>query len=121
MAAELKDTIDLLALGRETTTKMAQCLERGGSAFKCQLIASRFYEALRAELKRCFPFQERHRLLTIAVDRCKRASRHGIPPATIFAELNGALAMLDGAEAGTAPLLRFGGRPMLRVIQGGLT
>jgi hypothetical protein len=122
MALELERDIDLLDLGRTTVAEVARRVEKGDCTFRCQLLASRFYEALRLEARRTYAFMAKHAPLAQAVDRCERAAKPDIAPAMILAELRIAVAMLDRAfhvEAGERA--RPQGPPQLRVIQGGLS
>ena len=122
MALQIERDIDLLDLGRTTVAEVARRVENGDCTFRCQLLASRFYEALRQEARGTYAFMAKHALLAQAVERCERAAKPGIAPAMILAELRIAVAMLDRAahaEGGEQP--RPQGPPKLRVIQGGLS
>src|SRR5262249_37574472 len=69
-------------------------LARGGPVVRGQLIASRFYEALRYELKQS-PMQDTERAaLMAASDRCERIATASIAPSAMLDELRNAIAVL---------------------------
>ena len=122
MPLGLERDIDLLELGRTTVAEVARRVESGDCTFRCQLLASRFYEALRQEARATYAFMAKHALLAQAIERCERAAKPGIVPAMILAELRTAVAMLERFEnAEGANRARPRGAPTLRVIQGGLS
>jgi hypothetical protein len=108
----------LVRVGQDVITEVGQELLRGGSLVRMQLVASRFYEAVKAELAATSP-DDAHRLaaLSAVVSQCSRLAQQGVSPHLIFVELRAAVAMLtrsmpDQPEA----VVRS---PTLRVIQGG--
>jgi hypothetical protein len=84
----------------------------------CQLLASEFYEALKRALRapelspveRCSGMG--------AANQCLHAADASISPGAVVLELRAAIAMLQ--FNGTTPSQRSG-RPVLRVIEGGLS
>lgn len=122
MPLELERDIDLLDLGRTTVAEVARRVEKGDCTFRCQLLASRFYEALRQEVRGTYAFMAKHALLAQAIERCEQAAKPGIAPTMILAELRSAVAMLErDANAEGANRARPQGPPKLRIIQGGLS
>lgn len=84
------------------------------SATKVQLIASPFYESLRAELNEASDPSVRLRLIG-ALHQCRLAARGATDSAIMLAVLQTALATLETTPVPVAPA-----RPTLRLIQGGL-
>jgi hypothetical protein len=87
---------------------------------KCQLLASAFYEALRNELRKA-DATKRSTLLAVT-HQCHRSAAANISPVQALAELKKAIDLLQPVIAGSEmmqPVSRA--RPMLRVIQGGLS
>jgi len=109
----------LKKLGEEAVVAIAASLARGGPVVRGQLIASRFYEALRYELKQS-PMQDTERAaLMAASDRCGRIATASIAPSAMLDELRNAIALLQADENASVPLPRT--RPILRLIEGGLS
>jgi hypothetical protein len=97
-----------LALGA-----VARCVEKDEPLLRCQLLASEFYEALKRELRQCPRTEEADRsVLLAAAAICSRAAIASTSPAELQRELRKAVDLL----CGRAPM-----KPMLRVIQGGLS
>jgi len=108
----------LKKLGKEAVVAIAS-LARGGPVVRGQLIASRFYEALRYELKQS-PMQDTERAaLMAASDRCERIATASIAPSAMLDELRNAIAVLQADENASVPPPRT--RPILRLIEGGLS
>jgi hypothetical protein len=105
---------DLVQLGHEALAAVSSDLANGAPLVKCQLLASTFYEALRDELRRAEE-NERNRLRAVT-DQCDRTAVPNISPERMLAELRRAIALL---QLPAEPPLRA--RPVLRVIQGGLS
>ena len=110
---------DLVALGHEVVAGMAQELVSGGRPTYLQLLASHFYEALRAELEHT-PRENAAKLGTLAAaaDQCRRSASCDLAPALMLVELRAAVAMLseDPTRRG---LVLAPSRPRFRVIEGG--
>jgi hypothetical protein len=62
----------LKELGEQAIVAVAASLARGGPIVRGQLIASRFYEALRRELKQSAIHDTKRAALIAASDRCER-------------------------------------------------
>ena len=107
----------LSELGEQAIIAVAASLARGGPIVRGQLIASRFYEALRRELKHA-PIHDTKRAALIASDRCERIAAATINPSAMLDELRRALAVLTDERPSEPPLRE---RPVLRLIEGGLS
>jgi hypothetical protein len=109
----------LKEIGEQAMVAVAASLSRGGPVIRSQLIASRFYEAVQRELKR-LPMHDSQRAALIAVsDRCARMAAANINPSALLDELRNAIAVLE-AEEHASPPPPPRGRPILRLIEGGL-
>ena len=108
----------LKELGEEAVVALAASLARGGPVVKGQLIASRFYEAMQRELKRLPMHDPKRAALIAASDRCERIAAARINPSDLLDELRRALAVLSDDHPSEPPPR---GRPLLRVIEGGLS
>ena len=108
----------LKKLGKEAVVAIAS-LARGGPVVRGQLIASRFYEALRYELKRSPMHDAERAALMAASDRCERIATASIAPSAMLDELRNAIAVLQADENASVPPPRT--RPILRLIEGGLS
>jgi hypothetical protein len=109
----------LKELGEQAVAAVAASLVDGGAVLKAQLIASRFYEALRHELEESSSRDDVKRAaLTAASDRCERIVAANINPTVLLDEFRKAIAVL---EDDTHPLVSppTKARPVLRVIEGG--
>jgi hypothetical protein len=112
---------ELVELGQEIVGKVAREHALGGRAVHLQLLASRFYEAVKDELALTPPHEGRQLgVLAAAADQCRRAASCVNAPAMILVELRAAVAMLSGEPPrGLTP--PSPARPQLRIIQGGRT
>jgi hypothetical protein len=108
----------LKELGEQAIAAVAASLVNGGAVLKAQLIASRFYEALRHELEESLDDAKRAALIA-ASDRCERIAAANINPDALLDELRKAIAVLRADTETSAPPQRA--RPVLRVIEGGLS
>jgi hypothetical protein len=110
----------LKELGEQAIVAVAASLVDGGAVLKAQLIASRFYEALRHELEESSMDDAKRATLTAACDRCERIAAASINPNVLLDEFRKAIAVL---EDDTHPLVSppTKARPVLRVIEGGLS
>ena len=111
----------LKELGEEAVVALAASLARGGPVVRGQLIVSRFYEALRYELKRSPMHDTERAALMAASDRCERIATASIAPSTMLDELRHAIAVLQADEHASVPLPPPRTRPILRLIEGGLS
>ena len=106
-------------IGEQAVAAVAASLARGGPVIKGQLIASRFYEAMQRELKQLPMHDPEREALIAASDRCQRITAATINPTGLLDELRKALAVLTGEHPPEPPPIK--GRPVLRLIQGGLS
>ena len=109
----------LKELGEQAIVPVAASLARGGPIVRGQLIASRFYEALRHELKQSPMHDTKRAALMAASDRCERIAAAKINPTVLLDELRNALAVLTDEHPSEPPPIK--GRPVLRLIEGGLS
>ena len=111
---------ELIRVGREALEGIAS----SASAVRAQLLASRFYEAVRAELERGLAADRgQPELLAAALDACQAIARPSANIGQIAARLEAAVAVLEQSRAPN-PRPQAGPpspRPMLRVINGGLS
>ena len=107
-------------LGEQAVVAVAASLARGGPVVKGQLIESRFYEAMQHELRQLPMHDPKRAALIAASDRCERIAAASINPTALLDELRKAIAVL---EDDTHPLVSppIKARPVLRVIEGGLS
>jgi hypothetical protein len=109
----------LVSLGEDVLADVAHELFRGRRVVHLQLIASRFYEAVKEERARTSPADgQAVAILSAVLDQCARVAAHPSSPHLVMAELRAAVAMLTGPPCGL-PNGVGGGRPVLHVIQGG--
>jgi hypothetical protein len=106
-------------IGEQAVAAIAASLARGGPVIKGQLIAS-LYEAMQRELRQ-LPIQDPKRAALIAAShRCERIAATSINPTALLEELRMAIAVLQAHEnPSVLPPPRR--RPVLRVIEGGLS
>jgi hypothetical protein len=111
---------DLTEIGQEAIAAVSRGVADGAPLVKCQLLASAFYEALRHELRKA-DAAKRSTLLAVT-DQCHRSAAAHISPVQALDELRRAVNLLQPAMPGSEtvqPVPRS--RPVLRVIQGGLS
>jgi hypothetical protein len=106
-------------IGEQAVAAVAASLARGGPVIKGQLIASRFYEAMRRELKQLPMHDPKRAALIAATGRCERIGAAKINPTVLLGELRKALAVLTDEYPSEPPPTK--GRPVLRLIEGGLS
>jgi hypothetical protein len=109
---------ELRELGEQAVAAVAASLLDGGAVLKALLIASRFYEALRHELEESSMDDAKRAALIAASDRCERIAAASINSTALLDQLKNAIAVL---QADTDTLPPPGARPVLRVIEGGLS
>jgi hypothetical protein len=100
----------------EALIAVTRSVARGESLVRCQLLASIFYEELRRQLRQ-YPHMDNpeRAILVTAADYCGRAAIVSTTPADMLRELANAVTTLTNRPRVT------GQRPVLRVIQGGLS
>jgi hypothetical protein len=111
---------DLTELGQEAIAAVSRGVADGAPLVTCQLLASVFYEALRHELRKA-DAAKRSTLLAVT-HQCHRSGAANISPVQALDELRRAVDLLQPAMPGSEtvqPVPRS--RPVLRVIQGGLS
>ena len=111
---------DLTEIGQEAIAAVSRGVDDGAPLVKCQLLASAFYEALRHQLRQADATQ-RSTLLGVT-RQCHRAAAANISPVEALHELKRAVDLLQPvipAPETLEPVPRS--RPVLRVIQGGLS
>jgi hypothetical protein len=106
-------------IGEQAVAAVAASLARGGPVVKGQLIASRFYEAMQRELKQLPMHDPKRAALIVATNRCERIAAAKINSTVLLDELRKALAVLTGEHPSEPPPIK--GRPVLRLIEGGLS
>jgi len=107
-------------IGEQAAAAVAASLALGGPVVRGQLIASRFYEAIQRELRQ-LPIHDPNRAALIAAsDRCQRIGAANNPGA-LLDELRKAIAVLEANEHAPVPPTRLKVRPILRLIEGGLS
>jgi hypothetical protein len=111
---------ELIELGQDIVGKVAHGLATRAGPVHLQLLASQFYEAVRAELGRT-PRENAAAVgvLAAAAAQCRRSAGARIAPALIVVELRAAVAILGGGEA-SEQLPPPRPKPQLRIIRGGL-
>jgi len=108
---------ELLELGRDAAERIASEIRAGANLVRCQLVASLFYAALTLEFEEApRPHEASATNMAAALRQCLRASDAHISPQRMLAEFASAVATLEM----DAPRPPKPGRPVLRVIEGGL-
>jgi len=100
----------------EALIAVTRCVARGEPLVRCQLLASLFYEELLRQLRQC-PGNSDRVILGAAAAQCGRAAIASTTPRDLLLELQGVATMLLSSPR--PPVSQ--GRPVLRVIQGGLS
>ena len=109
----------VIEIGEQAVAAVAASLAGNGTVVRGQLIACRFYEALQRELKRLPMHDTKRAALIAASDRCERIAAAKINPTVLLDELRKALAALTDEAPSKPPTIK--GRPVLRLIEGGLS
>ena len=76
----------LKELGEQAIVAVAASIVDGGAVLKAQLIASRFYEAVRDELEQSSTDDAKRAALIAASDRCERIAAANINPNALLGE-----------------------------------
>jgi hypothetical protein len=108
----------LIELGQQALTDVRIGVANGEPLVRCQLLASEFYEALKRALRAPELSPVERCAVIAAANLCLHAADASISPGTVALELRAAIAMLQ--LNGVTPPQR-GARPILRVIEGGLS
>jgi hypothetical protein len=109
---------DLIELGQRALTDVRVNVAAGEPLVRCQLLASGFYEALKRELRTPELSGVERWAVVGAANQCLHAANASITPGAVVLELRAAIAMLQ--SSGVTPP-RTNSRPVLRVIEGGLS
>jgi hypothetical protein len=111
---------ELEQLGQDIANQIARKLASGGRTAHLQLLASRFFEALKEELKQTPRHNDRRiALLTSAADRCRNVASCTSAPSLILVHVQAAVALLSEAPAVAMAQPSTSTNPQLRLIQGG--
>ena len=109
----------LIELGQRTLADVTTNVARGAPIVRCQLLASEFYEALKRELRATSELGVVERAMVVAAaNQCRHAATASISPGAMLVKLRNAMALLQSSGPIQLPA---GFRPMLRVIEGGLS
>jgi hypothetical protein len=109
----------VIEIGEQAVAAVAASLAGNGTVVRGQLIACRFYEALQRELKRLPIHDTKRAALMAASDRCERIAAASINPTALLDELRKAVAVLTDDHLSEPVPIK--GRPVLRLIEGGLS
>lgn len=108
----------LIELGQQALTDVRINVAAGEPLVRCQLIASEFYEALKRALRSPELSAVERWAVMSAANQCLHAANANITPGAVVLELRAAIAMLQSTEIKPP---RPHARPVLRVIEGGLS
>src|ERR1700681_2108238 len=108
----------LIELGQQALTDVRVGVANGEPLVRCQLLASEFYESLKRALRAPDLRPVERWAVMAAANQCLHAADASISPGTVALELRAAVAMLQ-FNGTTSP--RTKARPVLRVIEGGLS
>jgi hypothetical protein len=109
----------LIELGQRALADVTTNVVSGAPLVRCQLLASEFYEALKRELRATSQLGVVERALVVAAaNQCCHAATASISPGAMLDKLRSAIAVLQSSGPIPPPT---GFRPMLRVIEGGLS
>jgi hypothetical protein len=113
---------ELISCGEEAVSAVGSALLAGAPLVKCQLLASRFYEGVKQELAAAGEADGAYSSRLAAAAQCLRSADRGVSPTALLLHLRAAVAMLDEAEHAAIMSRSYERpRPVLRVIQGGLS
>jgi hypothetical protein len=109
----------LTELGQQAVAAVAANVASGAPLVRCQLLASEFYDALKRELRATSELGVVERALVVAAaNQCRHAATASISPGAVLVKLRNSIALLQ--SSGPIPP-SAGFRPVLRVIEGGLS
>jgi hypothetical protein len=108
----------LIELGQQALTDVRIGVANGEPLVRCQLLASEFYESLKRALRAPDLRPVERWAVMAAANQCLHAADASISPGTVALELRAAIAMLQ-FNGTTSPRTKT--RPVLRVIEGGLS
>jgi hypothetical protein len=108
----------LIELGQQALAAVTTSVAGGAPLVRCQLLASEFYEALKQELRAASELGAIDRgIVVAAANQCHHVATATISPGAMLGQLRGAMALLQASGPITPPK----DRPVLRVIEGGLS
>jgi hypothetical protein len=122
MTAPVTDSLvpsRLIELGQQAVDAVAANLAQGAPLVRCQLLASDFFEAWKQQFRASENDFDRRELLTAAGLHCCRMRTAAISPARMLQELQAAVQILRSERPPASPPKKL--RPVLRVIEGGLS
>ena len=108
----------LIELGQQALTDVRIGVANGEPLVRCQLLASEFYEPLKRALRAPELSPIERWAVMAAANQCLHAADASISPGTVVLELRAAVAMLRSMGPHSP---RTKARPVLRVIEGGLS
>jgi hypothetical protein len=108
-------------IGEQAVAAISASLTDGGPVLRGQLIACRFYEAMQRELRHLPPLDPKRSALIAASERCERIAAATTNPTALLDELRKAIGGLRADADASAPAPPPRARPVLRLIEGGLS
>jgi hypothetical protein len=109
----------MIELGQQALAAVTSNVAKGEPLVRCQLLASEFYEALKRELQATSELGAVERAMVVAAtNQCRHAATASISPGAMVGQLRSAMALLQSSGPIPAPQSH---RPILRVIEGGLS
>ena len=109
----------LIELGQQALADVTTNVASGAPLVQCQLLASEFYEALKRELRATSELGVVERAAVVAAaNQCRHVATASISPGAMLVKLRSVIALLQSSGPIPPPA---GFRPMLRVIEGGLS
>ena len=113
---------ELIELGHQALASVSKNIAGGAPLLKCKLVASEFYEALRHELNKPASGDSGDRsALIAAANQCDRIAIAIKSPHAMLGELKRAVDLLTAIFPTEPPSMQARPRPVLRVIEGGLS
>jgi hypothetical protein len=116
-------TSHLIDLGQQALASVSSGIAGDAPIVKCKLLASEFYEALRQELKKpSNDHSARRGALVAAAEQCHQIAIGSVSPNAMLGELKRVVDLLNlESPAREPPSPPPKSRPVLRVIEGGLS
>jgi hypothetical protein len=109
----------LTELGQQALATATTNVASGAPLVQCQILASEFYEALKRELRVTSELGVVERAMVVAAaNQCRHAATATISPGAMLGELRSAMGLLQPGAPIPPPRSV---RPILRIIEGGLS
>ena len=109
----------MIQLGQQAVADVTANFAKGEPLVRCQLLATQFYEALKHELLATSELGPVERgIVVAAANQCRHAANATISPGAMLGKLGSAISLLQSSGPIPPPT---GSRPILRVIEGGLS